>query len=279
MQTTSTNQSQPGGARRSRRFNGLKLGSLTESKASVPATLRRTEARAPEALLALPFVGRAKERARLEQLHAERQHALILGSAGVGKSALIAHLQNRCDFLLCPQSDRLAAICESLEAQLGLNADHLKLVPRKNRVLRTLAEARRTVVFDGVGWTTPRLASFLECVLARGPVWIVARSDHSWDIGHVWPLLNRVERVELQPFHLMETRECVAAAVAAGLIPREALNIVEWLHQRSKGSPLVLRELFEELAARRYDLSNPSALRRLDLDRRIHEVFPEDHDA
>ena len=35
-----------------------------------------------------------------------------------------------------------------------------------------------------------------------------------------------------------------------------------------------LRELLEELATGRYDLSSPEALRRLDLDRRIHEVFP-----
>ena len=36
----------------------------------------------------------------------------------------------------------------------------------------------------------------------------------------------------------------------------------------------MLRELFEELAAGKYDLNNPLALRRLDLDRRIHEVLP-----
>jgi hypothetical protein len=36
----------------------------------------------------------------------------------------------------------------------------------------------------------------------------------------------------------------------------------------------VLRDLLEELAAREYDLSNPHALRRLELDRRIHEMFP-----
>ncbi len=231
------------------------------------------------ALLTLPFVGRSKELERLGQLHAERQHALILGPAGVGKSALVAHTHETLELLMSPQSERLAAICESLEAQLGLNTDHLKLVPRKNRVLRALAEAKRTVVFDGVGWTTPRLSSFLECVMARVPVWIVARSDHSWDIGHVWPLLNRVERVELLPFHPAETRECVAAAVAAGLIPRDALNIVEWLQHRSKGSPLVLRELLEELATHHYDLSSPLALRRLDLDRRIHELFPENQET
>ncbi|MGD0261516.1 MAG: hypothetical protein ABSD29_17005 [Verrucomicrobiota bacterium] len=36
----------------------------------------------------------------------------------------------------------------------------------------------------------------------------------------------------------------------------------------------MLHELFEELATGKYDLTSPQALRRLDLDRRIHEVFP-----
>jgi hypothetical protein len=62
--------------------------------------------------------------------------------------------------------------------------------------------------------------------------------------------------------------------VQAGIIPAKVRNIAEWLHRRSAGSPLVLRELFEELATGKYDLANPYALRRLDLDRRIHEIFP-----
>jgi hypothetical protein len=130
------------------------------------------------------------------------------------------------------------------------------------------------VVFDGLGWTTPKLSSFLESVMERVPVWIVTRSEHPWDIGRFWALLVRFERVELKPFHPAETRALVLAAVAAGLIPHEALNIVRWLHRQSNGSPLVLRELLEALATRDYDLSNPIALRRMDLDRRICEVFP-----
>jgi hypothetical protein len=101
-----------------------------------------------------------------------------------------------------------------------------------------------------------------------------ARSGDPWDIGHIWPLLVRFARVELRPFHLAETQALVEAAVQAGLMPPEARNIVEWLQRRSAGSPLVLRELFDELATGQYDLANPHALRRLDLDRRIHEVFP-----
>jgi len=226
------------------------------------------------ARLTLPFVGRRKEAAQLERLYAQRKHALILGPVGVGKTALVTFLKGKRDLLVCPHSEHLGPICESLEAQLGLEAGDFKLLQRKQRLRRALVDARRTVVFDGVGWITPKLSSFLEGIMERVPMWICARSEHPWDIGHFWTFLVRFERIELRFFRPAETRAFVAAAVGSGLIPREALDIVEWLHQRSSGSPLVLRELFEELAAHHYDLSNPHALRLLDLDRRIHEVFP-----
>jgi len=224
--------------------------------------------------LVLPFVGRQKESARLEHLHAQRKHALVLGPAGVGKTSLVNCLKDELGLLVSPQSEHLVAMCESLEAGLGLDVTGLKLPQRKHRLLRALVAAKRTVVFDGVGWTTPKLSSFLEGVMERAPVWICTRSEHSWDIGHFWTWLVRFEKVELQPFHPAETRALVSATVEAGLIPREAVKIAEWLHHRSNGSPRVLRELFEELAAHEYDLSNPIALRRLNLDRQIHEVFP-----
>jgi len=110
--------------------------------------------------------------------------------------------------------------------------------------------------------------------MERVPIWICARSEHPWDIGHFWTLLVRFEKIELRPFRLAETGEFVVASIEAGQIARETVNVIEWLHQRSKGSPLMLRELFDELATQAYDLGNPHALRRLDLDRRIHEIFP-----
>lgn len=223
---------------------------------------------------ALPFVGRGRETARLKQLHAQRKHVLILGPAGVGKSALVGHLCEQLPLLLCPRSEHLGGICESLEAELGLAATDWKLAQRKQRVRQALAEARQTVIFDGVGWTTPKLSSFLEGVMAHVPVWLCARSDHSWDIGHFWTLLVRFARVELHPFHLAETQALVEATAQRGMIPRDARRIVAWLHRRSGGSPQILGELFAELATGHYDLSSPFALRRLELDRRIHQAFP-----
>jgi hypothetical protein len=187
---------------------------------------------------------------------------------------LVERVRQQLSLLVSAKSAHLGEICDGLEPALGLDPAGLKLLERKKRLRETLAAAGRTVVFDGAGWVTPKLSSFFGGVAERGPVWICARSEYPWDIGHFWPLLARFARVEVRPFRLSETQVLVEAVVQTGGIPPEARNIVEWLQRRSGGSPLVLRELFEELATGKYDLNNPLALRRMDLDRRIHEVFP-----
>jgi hypothetical protein len=219
-------------------------------------------------------VGRSREISQLHEFHGQRKHVLILGPVGVGKSALVLHLRAQLRLLVSLKSEHLGEICDNLEPELHLVSAGTKLLKRKQRLRQALGETGRTVVFDGAGWTTPKLSSFLETVAERVPVWICARSDHPWDIGRIWPFLVRFARVELHPFHPAETRALIQASVLAGIIPAEVRNIAEWLHRRSAGSPLVLRELFDELATGKYDLANPYALRRLDLDRRIHEIFP-----
>jgi len=221
-----------------------------------------------------PFVAREREIARVCELHAQHKHVLIQGPAGVGKSALVGRVREQLGLLVSPRSVCFGEICGSLEPELGLGGGGLRLLQRKRRVRAALGECGRAVVFDGVGWTGPKVSSFFESVAERAPVWICTRSEHPWDIGHFWPLLARFARVEVRTFHLRETQALVEATVTRGMIPPETLRVVEWLQRRSAGSPLVLRELFEELATGRYDLSSPHALRRLDLDRRIHEVLP-----
>ncbi|MGA9449964.1 MAG: ATP-binding protein [Verrucomicrobiia bacterium] len=225
----------------------------------------------------LPFVGRTKEIALLQRLHAQRKHVLVLGAEGVGKSALVAHLRDSLRLRVCPASERLSKICEALEPEFDLEAGDLHLVRRKNRLLKLLKATKRTVVFDGASWTTPKLGSFIENVSERVPVWLCVRSEHPWDVGRIWPLLVRFERVELKPFHPRETQLLIKAAIRDGHIPANVLDIADWLHRRSAGNPKILCELLTEIAHGHYDLSNSHALQRLDLDRRIHEIFPMAH--
>lgn len=222
----------------------------------------------------MPFVSRAGELSALRRLHAGQRHALILGPAGAGKTALVRHAATLIPLLICPDSSRLTDICGSLESQLGLEARDLRLPARKGRVFRALAERRRVVVFDGVSRTTPRLSSFLGAVCERVPVWLCARSDHRRDIGHIWPLLFRFARVEIGPFHPADTRALVDAAVAAGAVPVSSRPAAGQLHHMSGGIPGVLCGLLRELATGRYDPSRPFYLRLADLDRRIHAIPP-----
>jgi AAA ATPase domain len=224
--------------------------------------------------LQVPFVGRAKEIALLQRLHAQRKHVLILGAEGIGKSALVAHLRPLLRLRVCPTSERLREICEALERELGLEAGELHLIARKNRVLKSLKGTKRAVVFDGASWTTPKLGSFIENVSERVPVWLCVRSEHPWDVGRIWPLLVRFEHVELKPFHPMESRTLVEAAIRGSHVPEKTLDVVDWLHRRSAGNPKILCGLLTEISHGHYDLDNTYALRRLDLDRRIHEIFP-----
>jgi len=222
--------------------------------------------------LELPFIDRDKECAQLQRLHTSHKHVLILGAEGVGKSALVGYLRESFGLRVCPSSARLAEICDSLECELELESAQLHLVQRKNRLLKSFAGTKQTVVFDGVAWTTPKVSSFLEDVSEREPVWLCARSDQAGDIGHFWQFLWKFERVELRPFHLAETRALLEAAVAAGQIPAAALDAVERLQQLSVGNPRVLGELITGLASGHYDPHKKFDLRLLDLDRRIQHL-------
>jgi hypothetical protein len=223
----------------------------------------------------LPFVGRVRETALLQRLHAQHKNVLILGGEGIGKSVLVEQLCEPLGLWICPHSEHLSEICESLERELNLEAGDLLIVKRKNRILKLLKERKSiTVVFDGASWTTPKLGTFIENVCICAPVWLCARSEHPWDIGRVWPLLVRFEHVELKPFHPKETQKLVAAAVREKSVSEKSLGIVDWLHRRAAGNPKILCELLTEIAHGHYDLGNPHSLRLLDLDRRIHEMFP-----
>jgi len=222
--------------------------------------------------LSLPFIGRKKEIAQLRRLHAQRKHAVILGPTGIGKSALVACLRRSMPLIVCAQSEPLGGICEYLEIELNSPAPRLPLVRRKNRLIKMLAEIHRTVVFDGAGWTTPKVSSFFESAMELAPVWICARSELARDIGHFWPLLARFEKIELRPFRFSETNALLAAAVESGRIPPSVKPFVRQLHRLSGGLPLALVKLLEQFSVGHYDLSRRTGLQLLELDCQIKNL-------
>jgi len=224
--------------------------------------------------LALPFVARTQEAAQLRRLYIQRKHVLIAGPAGVGKSAVVAQLRATLPLVVCAQSETLGEICGNLEAELAPSAPPRPLVQRKNRLLRTLAETRRTVVFDGASWTTPKISSFLECAMERVPVWICARSGLAGDIGHFWRLLARFETIQLHPFDYSETRALLRAAVASGQVPPSIEPFARPLHQLAGGLPRTLCELLEQFANGHYDLARRAGRQLLETDRRIKKLEP-----
>lgn len=218
------------------------------------------------------FAGREKEVEQLRRSYAERRHVLIVGPAGIGKTALIRHAQQYCPLLLCEDTSSLRRICESLERQFGWAHRKMNVVERKNRLFPYLAQRRQLVVFDGVSLTPPRVARFIANLIERIPVWIACRSARPKEIGAVWEHLYRFEPIELGPLSPNEIGALLKSTMSAGRLPALSRNHVSKLHRLAKGNPRVLEELLTELAAREYRLDDSFARKLLDLDRRIRNV-------
>ena len=215
------------------------------------------------------FVGRQKELEQLRRSYAEHSHVLIVGVAGLGKTALLREAARRFSILLCEEASSLGRICESLERQLGWVHRRMNVVERKNRLLPYLARRGELIAFDSMAFTPPRVAGFIACLEECIPLWIACRSDQPKKIGAVWQYLYQFERIELGPFSPKETAAFLQSAISADQLPQLSRNHISQLHRLSKGNPRVLEELVIELASREYRLEDPFDRRLLDLDRRI----------
>lgn len=220
----------------------------------------------------LAFTGREKEMKQLNELYRERKHVLILGNAGIGKTALLWQLRQSCPFLFCEETSSLRRICDGLERQLGWKHYKMNVIERKNRLLTYVQRRGETVVLDHVALTPPRVSRFIAHLMERVPVWIACRSTLPDDIGHVWQYLYEFERMELVPLTLKDTRTLIEEAVALGNIQTEARNHISQLHKLSKGIPRILEEILIELSSREYKMEKPFGIHLLDLDRRIQEI-------
>ena len=218
------------------------------------------------------FFGRDKEIQELCSLYALRRHVLIVGSAGIGKTALLRQIRQHCPLLVCEETSSLRRICDSLEWQLGWVHHKLNVIERKNRLLAYLLRRGEPVAFDHVAHTPPRVARFMDFLAEKIPVWIACRSDRPHEIGHIWENLYKFTRLELAPFPAQDTGQFILKAIAEGDIQPDAAEHLDELHRMSEGNPRILEELLMELATREYKMDGIRSLELLDLDRRIHEI-------
>ncbi len=200
------------------------------------------------------------------------KHVVIVGPAGIGKTALLRQVRQHCPLLVCEETSSLRRTCEDMERQLGWSHHKVDVIERKNRLLVYLQRRAEPVAFDHVAHTLPRVARFIAHLGEQIPIWIACRSDRPEKIGHIWQGLYKFARVEISPLGAVETRMLVEQAVAQGNIQADARKHVDKLQRMSGGNPRILKELLIELATREYKMDSLFGLDLLELDRRIHEI-------
>jgi hypothetical protein len=225
----------------------------------------------------LPFAGRESLVTQLRRLASERGHVLLVGGAGVGKTALLQRVRESVPMLYCELSSSLGRICDCLESDLGLAKGRLVVTERRRRLAARLIERGEIVVFDHVAKAPPHVSSFLFGLIDHHlPVWIACRSDRIADLGqHLWQYLADFEHVEVPALTAAESRLFIDAAVQAGNIQPDAHAHAVQLHHLSQGNPRHLEGLLVELAAREYKMDDAFSRNLIDLDRRIHDLAAE----
>jgi hypothetical protein len=206
---------------------------------------------------------------QLRAIHSERKNVLLVGPAGIGKTALLQEIRQALPLQICEETSSLGRICDRLEHQLRWGSARLSIIERKNRLLHYLEQRREPIAFDHVAETPPRVARFIAHLTQQIPVWIACRSEQRKEIGHIWEHLYNFTRIEVPPLTLVETSALIGKAVASRRIQADACQHSLDLYQISKGVPGALEELLVELAARNYKMDGSFGLHLLELDRQI----------
>jgi DNA-binding CsgD family transcriptional regulator len=224
---------------------------------------------------ALPYVGRAEQRAVVAAAFREPGHIVVVsGEAGVGKSSLVAVeraaaltdvLDGSC-LQLAGQALPLAALEQIFDARGGwpAAADGAEQQSPEQRLkaVRVWADAlapsgaatATTLVIDDLQWadeTTCDFLVYLACTAARRRLSLVLtlRDDETPQVGRVQQAVDELTRLpgadclELSRLNREETRELVAAMT--GNADGDA-----W-YEQTQGNPYLLGELVKDPGARR----------------------------
>jgi hypothetical protein len=209
---------------------------------------------------------------QVRRIYSERKNLLLVGPAGIGKTALLLEVRQSLALEICDQASSLGCLCNSLEQRLGWNHGKLTLIERKNRLLQYFGQRREPIVFDNLAAVPPRVARFVAHLTGLLPVWITCRSDQRKEIGHVWEHLYSFVHIEVPPLSLAETSAVIEHAVVSGIVQSDTFRYRNDIHRISKGIPRILDQLLVELASRHYQMDRSSGLKLLELDRKIRQL-------
>ncbi|MCW2634829.1 MAG: hypothetical protein JWQ99_1196 [Blastococcus sp.] len=228
---------------------------------------------------ALPYVGRAKQRAVVSAAFREPGHVvLVSGEAGVGKSSLVAVeraaaltevIEGSC-LQLAGQALPLAALEQIFDAHGGWPAEadgaEQQSAEQRLKAIRVWADAlapsgsptATTLVIDDLQWadeTTCDFLVYLACTAARRRLSLVLtlRDDETPQVDRVQQAVDELTRLpgadclELTRLDRAETRELVAALTGDS---RDGVDGDAW-YEQTQGNPYLLGELVKDPGARR----------------------------
>ena len=222
----------------------------------------------------MSVVGRDKELVVLrEHLHG-RKNLVIFGAEGVGKTALVTEaLRGMADVLYCSNTATLKSACEALLAQLNLTVLEADNIVRKRAILKATASRNCHVVFDHVGWVSPKVLSFLQNIHESHPMMIVTRSVAWSEMGHLRMILWDFDQIELAPLSQEATRRVLRARMKELQLRAPDAEQFEAEVLRIAGHNLhVLMELCQQAASGKYVFGKHLSTQLLDLDRRIKQL-------
>ncbi len=192
-----------------------------------------------------PFIGRAAERARIDDLLRAGTGLLLVGEPGIGKSALVRHAAEAHPDLapvhVVGHAVSNGAPYEAFAA--ALTAADRELLPAEvaRRVRDTFDRPTTLLVVDDADRLDERSAQVLLLLATGGTVVVHATAQD----GQLPPAIDRLwregwcERMQLGGLREDEVCDLIEMALAAPVQREAALAFA----RRAQGNPLVLREL------------------------------------
>ena len=201
--------------------------------------------------LKLPFVGRERELALLHAMFARRQHMLISGSSGTGKSELLHQTSLRLPLLIFANTSNLDDACKDLERQLNVALQSPGNI--QDRIIEHIKKRNQPIAFDNVDEPPTHLLRFIGKLTPHIPIWFVKRCDPTQGLGKLSEYLTEYVHLSVAPLKKNVVRTMITQAVSRGVVAPHALSNFEAVCRLCKGNPRMVERVLSQLSDHRFN--------------------------